>query len=285
MTISLDALRGFAVLSLGAGAAALLALLVRENFARLRRFLVRHHAELQRELSFLRSPFRSRRLLELQCIFTGLGLASAVWGNLVLASILVVPVFCVGPVLGTRRARRIAALESQIDVWLTSLASALRATPALGEAIEYTLSLVSGPMREELETLVKEQKLGVALDEGFVRMSERIRSRTLQMALGTLRIGQRTGGDIPKILERSAKTLREMARLEGVVRVKTAEGKAQGYMLGLLPFPLVALFRHLHPDFLTPLVALPRGRLVIAAAVICWLGSIALTRRILRVDI
>ena len=40
--------------------------------------------------------------------------------------------------------------------------------------------------------------------------------------------------------------LREIARLEGVVRTKTAEGKAQAMVVAVMPFPLIGLLNYLN---------------------------------------
>jgi tight adherence protein B len=219
---------------------------------------------------------------QLACVLVGMvGLAL---GEPVACSALLLPL-CVAPLLNMWRAKRIAALEDQLDGWLSALASVLKATPALGDAIEYSLNLSVSPLREELDTLVKEQRLGTPLDEALGRLGRRVDSRTLQSALGVLRIARQTGGDISKILERSAATLREMARLESVIRVKTAQGRAEGWVLGLLPAPVVTVIHQMNPGFLRPLVDTPRGQLVIACALSSWLASVILIRRILRVDI
>jgi tight adherence protein B len=90
---------------------------------------------------------------------------------------------------------------------------------------------------------------------------------------------------VSTVLERAAGTLREMARLEGVLRTKTAEGKAQTFVLALTPFPLVGLLHSLNPGFLAPLLVSTRGHLLLALALLCWISSLLLARRILRVDL
>jgi tight adherence protein B len=266
-------------------AGALAVAVVHIHVASIRASLAKHVNDLARELAFLRLPLRALDLFRLQAGLLGLALLALVWGQHLLASLLMLPALVVSPMLQARRARRIADMEQQLDSWLSALASTLRATPALGEALEYTLTLVPSPLRDELDVLLKELKLGVPLDAALSRMAERIGSKTVTTALSALRIGQRTGGDISKIVERSASALREMARLEGVVRVKTAEGKAQAAVLALLPFPLISLLTYLNPGFLAPLVRGPRGYTVIAAACALWCLSLLVTRRILRVDL
>jgi tight adherence protein B len=265
------------------GSALPLALLARA--AAVRVALARYEARLERDLSYLRMSARPRQILVAQSGLMCAALLSFCLRSYVAASVLAALAFAASPWLAHQRSRRTTLIEAQLDGWLFGLASTMRVTPAPGQAIAYSAALVAAPLRDELETLIKEQRLGTALDEALARMGARIGSRTVQSALGTLRIGQASGGDIPAILERSAATLREMARLEGVVRTKTAESKAQAWLLAILPFPLISLLHWLDPSFLAPLLGNTRGSLVIAAAVVLWLTSIFVARRILDVDI
>lgn len=241
--------------------------------------------DVEREVAFLRWRTLARHIVLGQIAWSCVVLLLALAGMYLTSALMLVPVAGLYPALQARRAKRVAAIEEQLDGWLTALASSLRATPSLGEAIEFSLRLVGSPFREELDTVVKEQRLGEPLDAALNRLSVRVGSGSLSSALATLHIGQRTGGDISNALEKSAGTLREMARLEGVVRVKTAEGKAQGYMMIALPVPLVALLHVIEPNFLQPLVQTRVGHLVIFAAGVAWAASIVAIRRIVRVDI
>ena len=62
--------------------------------------------------------------------------------------------------LARRRAQRIATIEGQLETWLGSLANALRSTPSLGEALGVTTDVVRGPIAEEVDTLLKQTRLG-----------------------------------------------------------------------------------------------------------------------------
>lgn len=283
MLLSLDllALRSLALVLLGSAPS----LLLFAQRARARAALARHRAELERDLGFLRLRLAPNLLIGAQASMFGLSFVALALRSYLLASLLATFALSPRPWLSYQRSRRTTAIEAQLDGWLFGLAATLRAVPAPGKAIAHSALLVAIPLREELETLVKEQTLGASLESALARMSARIGSRTLESALATLRIGQASGGDIPHILERSAATLRELGRLEGVVRTKTAESKAQAWLLALLPFPLVALLHWLDPAFLAPLLRGVRGALVIAGAVVLWLASIVAARRILDVDI
>ncbi|HJK94884.1 MAG TPA: type II secretion system F family protein [Polyangiaceae bacterium LLY-WYZ-15_(1-7)] len=209
----------------------------------------------------------------------------AATGNVLTLALMVL--VAAGPpvVLGRRKTERIEKLEEQLDGWLLMLANSLKATPAIGEAIKSTVNLVQPPMSEELDLLVKENQLGTPLDQAILNMSERIGSPVISGALATLVIARQTGGDLPTILETSAASLREMARLEGVVRTKTAEGKGQSLVLGVMPFAMTLLLSWIDPNWLTPLTTNFVGYIIITIAMVLWLGAILWARKILAVDI
>lgn len=188
-------------------------------------------------------------------------------------------------VLKRRSAERVQRLEEQLDPWLLMLSNALKASPSLGEAVSNTAKLMRPPMAQELDLALKEMKLGTPLDQAVLNMSTRIGSPSISSALATILVGRQTGGDLPKILEESAATLREMARLEGVVRTKTAEGKTQAYVLGVIPFVLIGAIHMVDEHWLDPLGSTTLGFVIIGVAAILWVAAILLARRILAVDI
>src|SRR5690606_924 len=176
-------------------------------------------------------------------------------------------------------------IDEQLDPWLLMLSNALKASPSLGEAFANSAKLMRPPMSQELDLALKEMKLGTPLDQAVLNMSVRIGSPSVSSALATILVGRQTGGDLPKILEESSATLREMARLEGVVRTKTAEGKTQAYVLGVIPFVLIGAIHMVDENWLKPLGETSLGFIIIGTAAILWVSAILLARRILAVDI
>ncbi len=200
---------------------------------------------------------------------------------------LVVPVSIFGPWFHIQREhlKRIEALELLLDSWLLLLANALKASPSLGESINNSAKLIRPPFSEEVDLVIKEMKLGTPLDQAILNMSARINSRIVSSSLATILVGRQTGGDLPAILEQSASTLREMQRLEGVVRTKTAEGRMQAIVLGAIPFILLAVLHQMDPTYLVPLFETTTGNIVLMVAVALWFTAIIMARRILTVDI
>lgn len=284
-SLPLPILRLIAVGLMGSGGLLVALAFVRSRGEELARWFADYRQRLHAQLSFLRVAMGAGSIVRLQACLLVLTVTLLLAGSYLPASITFTIALAPLPTLNYRALKRITRIEAQLDAWLYSLASSLRATPALGEAIADSVLLVQAPLRDELDLLLKEQKLGMSTEEALSRMASRIASGTVQSAIASLRIGLRTGGQLSDILERSAQALREMARLEGVVRTKTAEGKAQTFVVGVLPFPMVALIQNMDPSFFKPLLADIRGHLLISAAAVMWLLAILLARRLVRVDI
>ena len=250
----------------------------------LRKAVTRHIAELDKELRFLLWKTSGKRIAQgqLVCAF-GVVLLS-IWD---LRALVLLALVYLGPSYWMRRARRqrVQKIEEQLDGWLLMLANMLKATGSLGEAIRATGDLAHGPIGEEIDLVLKEIRLGATTEQALSAMATRINSRLVTSHIATLLVGRTTGGELPALLEQSAASLREMARLEGVVRTQTAQGKAQLMVLVGAPMLIVAAFRMVEPNFFDPLFDSPIGNVVAITAVALWIGALVWARKVLDVDL
>lgn len=253
--------------------------------ARPRRLLTRTRARLRAELRRLGLRASADALIALYVAITGAALLAAVLGEIVIALCLVSTLATPRLWLARARGRRRAALERQLEPWLGALGNALAATPALGDALGSSAGLVDAPLRDELELVLKETALGMPLDDALERAGARGDSRLLRGLVTTLKVARNTGGNLPTTLAAARESLREMARLEGVVRTKTAEGRVQTIMLAALPAVLYWLLITLRPDHFEPMDRSAIGGLLYLAAGTLWVSAVLGAHRILSVDL
>jgi tight adherence protein B len=252
----------------------------------LRRELDAYGDRLQKDLKFLRSPLRGELVVLLQlCSSFALVVAAVLIGSPRPLVLLVPIVACPGLVIRRKRLLRVQRIEEALDRWLLSLSNALKASTSLGEAIASTAKLCESPFREELETVLREHGLGTPLDDALEYMGARVESRVLAGAVAALSIARNAGGNLSRTLESAASALRDIARLEGVVRSKTAEGKAQALVVSVVPVPLVLGIDAAAPEFFAPLAGSSVGQLVMAGALAFWLAAVALAAKITSVDV
>lgn len=183
------------------------------------------------------------------------------------------------------RQKRIEQIEDQIDGFMMALANALKATPSIGDAFKSVATITPEPLRQEILLAIKEMRVGSTLDQALLLMASRVGSRQLDTALSAVLVGRQVGGNLPKILDTIANSLREMKRLEGVVRTKTAEGKMQLWVLAIFPFALTAMINAVSPGYFSPLTSSFVGYVLAVIASLFWIASLVLARKILSVDL
>ncbi len=249
-------------------------------------FMAEYEAKIDGHTQFLLMDYRGTQIARLQVVLCAvlLGLAMVTRGMSLVGiaiGVAVVP----GLWLARLHQARIVKLEEQLDVWLTLFANALKATPAIGEALQSTAGLAPKPSSEELDLVVKEHQLGTPIDRAVKNMSARIDSPVVSGALATIVIARHTGGNLPAILQNTADTLREGARLEGVLRTKTSEARVQLIVLALAPFVLIGALLAIDPTWFDPLKASSTGTLIIGGGLCAWAMAILWARQIMDVDI
>jgi len=271
---------------IAAGGSLALVLMAVTSDSALRRRLGRYQAALDGHLRFLLVRTTGMNIIRVQAALIAL-LAVAAFVSADVFILALAPLIAGAPLILLRRRadRRTLAVEMQLDGWLMVLANALRAAPSLGEALATSASLARPPISEEVDLVLKEARLGSPIDEALLHMGARVQSRLLWGAVATLLIARQTGGDVSRVLEESADTLREMIRLEGVVKTKTADARVQAYVLAGMPFALLAAIHFIDPHWLDALGSSALGGLVAAGAAALWVLGFLSARKILAVDL
>jgi tight adherence protein B len=196
-------------------------------------------------------------------------------------------IIAVGPAVWIEKMRRerITLIEDQLDNFILALANALKTTPSIGSAFNSVVLVVEDPIRSEIDLAIKEMKVGSSLDQALLSMAARVGSRQLDSALSSILIGRQVGGNLPKVLETTAHTLREMKRLEGVIRTKTADGRMQMWVIAVMPLFFLVALNNIWPGYFNPLTQSITGYVLIIFVTSCWVGSLLVARKVLQVDI
>lgn len=282
----LMAVKWAAVCLLGAGLGILVAGRVTRAESPARAIMVRYRQWLDLAIRRCFLNIEARQVLALQ----GVALLVGTLGCVALGEVRVLVaagVVAALPLLYLARLRRqrVAAIDAQTDGFAVALANSLKTTPNIGAALAAVLPVTRGPLRQELGLILAELRVGSSVEQSLLAASARIGSGSLDTAISALLIGRQVGGDVPHVLETTAATLREMSRLSGVVRTKTAEGRMQLWMLGVFPFGFCLAFHWVSPGYFEPLYATFVGRLVALAAVGLWVSAVLAARAIMVVDL
>jgi tight adherence protein B len=192
-----------------------------------------------------------------------------------------------GPALYLERKKRQRKqeLEKQLDAFVLALANALKSIPSVNAAFQSVAETSSSPIKEEIELCIREMRIGCTLDEALLHMAARVGSARLDSVLAAVILGRQIGGNLPRVLESTASSIREISRLEGVLRTKTSEAKMQLYVIGAAPFVLVLALSQMSPGYFDPLQQSPLGYAIGLGAIGSWLLALYLARQVLSVSL
>ena len=134
-----------------------------------------------------------------------------------------------------QRAKREVMRGEQLIDTVAGLAAALRAGLSLEQALRFAAQEAEPPIDLSLVALITDVDLGDPLDRALERWARAEGTADARLLAGVLRMDRRSGGDLPRILDQVASTLRERREAEGEVRALTAQARLSGLILGLLP--------------------------------------------------
>ncbi len=149
--------------------------------------------------------------------------------------------------------KRQAAFEMKILDLTSGLANALKAGMALPQALERIAARMDGPMREELAIVQREYRLGMDMPTVLSRLVERMPCEDMQLLTAAVRLTTQTGGSLADVLAEMTEMIRGRREFAEKVKTLTAQGRFEGYVLGLMPVVAFVLFYFIQPEIMSVL--------------------------------
>lgn len=223
-------------------------------------------------------------LKSVRCLAVGLALGGLLLRSIP-AAVVVGAVLTAFPVarLRAKRLKRLKAATRGLPDAADLMARAMRTGHSVTQAIEALAEQAPPPLAAEFGRVFQEQKLGVPLREVLIDLSRRVPSRDLHFLVTAILVQRETGGDLAEILDRTTETLRERIRVEGEVRVQTAQGRLTGWILSALPLAILAFISFFCPGYAGVLFADPLGRKLLYAAAASMLTGALVIRSMVKV--
>jgi tight adherence protein B len=188
-------------------------------------------------------------------------------------------------VLRAKGARRLNKFNQKLPDALDLMARAMRAGHSVGAAIEIVAQEGGEPVRSEFREVYKQQSFGLPQRDALLQLGRRVPSADLQIVITAMLVQKETGGNLVDILERTTAVLRDRMRIQGELRVRTAQGRLTGWILCLLPVVMFFLINAANPGYADVLVHDPVGRKLTYAGIgMMALGGL-LIRKIVRIKV
>ena len=183
------------------------------------------------------------------------------------------------------RKRRMRQFEEQLPDALMMLAGGMRAGIGLNAAIAQLVTETAGPLGQEFTLLLREQRLGLQLEQSLSNLARRVPTQTTTLVVSAMRIANETGGGLAETLERTAHTVRSRLQMEGKIGALTAQGKLQAWVVGALPILLMLVLNKMEPEAMSYLWHDRIGWATLAVLGVLEGLGIYVIRRIVAIDV
>ncbi len=182
-------------------------------------------------------------------------------------------------------AKRRAKIDDQANGFALALANALKATASIGDAMRGATDVTAAPLKQELQVVLRQVGVGSTMEEALLALSTRVQSTALDVVVSALLIGRQTGGDLPRILEGTAGSLRDLKRLEGLTDKVTRSAKQSLAVSAAVTAGIAIMLPRMFPGFLDPLRNTIKGQIYAGQMIAVYLLALYLGYRFTRKSI
>ncbi len=182
-------------------------------------------------------------------------------------------------VLKGRNANRRRKFNNQILDAIMVLSSSLKGGLSLLQALEVVVEEVPAPMSQEVGLVVRENKMGVTLEDSLRHLSRRMDMEELNLVINSVLVARETGGDLTKVLSRLSTTLRDNRKLKESIQTLTLQGRLQGVIMSALPILFAWWVITFNKEHFSIMLKNDTGRTMLIAAVVLQVIGMLLIKR------
>jgi tight adherence protein B len=178
-----------------------------------------------------------------------------------------------------RRTQRLRNFSRNLPEAIDLMGRALRAGHSMTAAIEIVGEECPEPVRTEFREVYRQQNFGLPAREALVQLAERVPLPELSFVVTAMLLQKETGGNLVEVLDRTTAVIRERLRIQGEIRIYTAQGRMTGWILSLLPIAMFFLLSLANRGYTRVLIEDPTGRKLIYTGLgLMVLGGLAIRK-------
>ncbi len=171
-------------------------------------------------------------------------------------------------ILKIRFKRRVQKFNDQLLDAINMLGSCLKGGLSLLQGFEVLVEEMPAPISQEFGLVVRENKMGISLEESLVRLNKRMNLEELGLVVNALLVARETGGELTKVFSRLSVTIRDNHKLKENIKTLTLQGRMQGVIMSILPILFVAWVLSVNRSHFDIMMKNDLGRMLLVAAVV-----------------
>jgi len=167
-----------------------------------------------------------------------------------------------------KRRKRFQRFVEELPDALELMVRSLQAGHSFSSALQMVATEMPEPISREFGKAYEEQNLGLNIKIALENLVERVPILDLKLCVTAVLIQREIGGNLSEVLQNISHTIRERFRIQGEIRVKSAQARLSGYIISALPLFLFFWINLINPTFMDPLYKHEYGMYILGGAVV-----------------
>lgn len=215
------------------------------------------------------------------------GLLAFLFSGSVAAMIMATGVVMAGSLMFVlnKRRRRFRAFLEQLPDALELIVRSLQAGHSFSSALQMVASEMPEPIAREFGKAYEEQNLGLNLKSALENLIDRVPILDLKLCVTAVLIQREIGGNLSEVLRNISHTIRERFRVQGEIRVKSAQARLSGAIVSALPFFMFFWINLVNPSYMKALYEHPWGYYILGLGVVMQFVGWLIIRKIVNIQV
>lgn len=184
-----------------------------------------------------------------------------------------------------KQKERVAKFNDGLPDMISTIVGSLRAGFSFQQALKAVVEEAGSPIKEEMDSVIKEMQYGASLEDSLNDLKERMPSEDLDLMIQAILIQRQVGGNLATVLDRIVQTIRERTKIHRQISSLTAQGRLSGIVIGLLPIILAFVIYLIEPEYIGTLFSHQIGIALTAAGFISGIIGFFLIRKITAIEV
>ncbi|WP_226643729.1 type II secretion system F family protein [Mesobacillus subterraneus] len=180
---------------------------------------------------------------------------------------------------------RIVKFNDGLPDMISTIVGSLRAGFSFQQALKTVIEEAGSPIKEEMDSVIKEMQYGASLEDSLNDLKERMPSEDLDLMIQAILIQRQVGGNLATVLDKIVQTIRERTKIHRQISSLTAQGRLSGIVIGLLPIILAFVLYLIEPEYIGTLFRHPIGIALTIAGIFSGIIGFVLIRKITAVEV
>lgn len=160
--------------------------------------------------------------------------------------------------------RRLDTFVTQLEPAMRLIAGGLRVGLGLRQALAIVIDELTDPARYEFRRVIGQTNIGVSIYDAIDDLAARMPSHESMMIARVFRVQSETGGDLARILDQLAETIKARRQVQRKTASLTAEGRMSAWVLMAIPVCLGMFIATTQPGMSNALFHTWIGHIVLA---------------------